>query len=369
MAACFEAMGLAIPGSSSHPAADQPKSGLSPVSASKRQDISDTVAALFALLRARTTSRQIVTRKSFENGITVAYALGGSTNLVLHLLALAHEAEIPLSIDDFDTIGTRVPLLANLRPHGRYMYSKDFDRVGGLPQVMKILLEAGLLHGDAMTVTGKTIAENLAAMNLPPLPEGQDVILPLDRPFAPAGQHILILRGNVSPDGCVLKVSGKGIRHFKGKARVFDSEQDAYVAVTKGAIEAGHVLVIRYEGPKGAPGMPEMLSPSAALVGAGLGEKVALVTDGRFSGATHGIMIGHVSPEACVGGPLAVIKDDDTITIDVGARSVTMEISDEELDKRLKCWRPKPVPKQYQRGVLGSYARLVSSASTGAVLT
>eukprot|EP00656_Telonema_subtile_P053688 TRINITY_DN7834_c0_g1_i3.p1 TRINITY_DN7834_c0_g1~~TRINITY_DN7834_c0_g1_i3.p1 ORF type:complete len:326 (+),score=91.22 TRINITY_DN7834_c0_g1_i3:146-1123(+) len=315
MAAIFEAMGMALPGTSSTPAMAALGVGLQEVHAGKYEDCRASVRALFGLLEAKTKSRSIMTKEAFENGITVMYALGGSTNSVLHVLALAVEAEVDITVDDFNRIGDRTPLVSKLKPHGSYSYSKHLHDIGGLPVLLRMLLEADLLHGDCLTVTGKTMAENLKLA--PVLPEGQDVIVPLDLPVAPAGRHIVILRGNLAPDSCVCKTSGKDITEVSGKARCFDDEHTAYDAIMAGQIEEGHVLVIRYEGPKGSPGMPEMLSPGGALVGRGLAATVPLITDGRFSGANHGIMVGHVSPEAAVGGPLALIQDDDIIHINL----------------------------------------------------
>lgn len=365
MASSFEALGMALPGSSSHPAVDDRASNT--VSSQKLKDCDDAVDALFAMLRARTRSRSIITMDAMENAITCVFALGGSTNAVLHLLAVAREAELPLMIDDFDRICLRVPLLGNLKPHGLYSYAQEFNAIGGLPVLMKMLLDAGLLHGDCMTVTGRTVAENLA--DIGPPPPGQDVLKSLESPVAPPGRHIRVLRGSLAPEGCVLKVSGKPMKHWKGKAKVFDGEDKAYDAVMAGDVVAGDALVIRYEGPKGSPGMPEMLSPGAALVGRGLGSSVALITDGRFSGASHGIMIGHVSPEAAVGGPLSVVRNGDTISVvvsdDANASCLDIEITEEEMTRRLAEWSAPP--SAYKHGVLAKYARLVSSASRGAV--
>jgi dihydroxy-acid dehydratase len=374
MAACFEALGMALPGSSSHQAVREralpPGPGV--ITPTKIQDCKDSVAALFGLMRAKVHSRDIMTLKAFENALTVLYALGGSTNAVLHLLALAHEADVPLVIDDFNRIGDNVPLVANLKPHGKYSYAGDFDSVGGLPVLMKMLLQKGLLHGDCMTCTGKTVAENLGAVEHG-LPPGQDVILALEQPLAPAGQHMLIMRGSLAPASCVLKVSGKDIGEFVGPAKVFDGEVAAFDAIQRGELVAGDVLVIRYEGPKGSPGMPEMLSPGAALVGRGLGESVALITDGRFSGASHGIMIGHVSPEACDGGPLALVEDGDEVRITIGTRTVDVNVSAETLAARRVAWEPRQPTywdgRPIKRGVLAQYARLVSCASKGAFLS
>jgi len=289
-------------------------------------------------------------------------ALGGSTNGVLHILALAHEAVVPLALDDFHRIGQKIPMLGNFKPYGKYVMA-DLDRIGGIPMVMKTLLDAGLLHGECLTVTGKTVAENLAGA--PSCPGGQDILFPVDRPYAPPGRHITVVRGNLAPEGAVLKLSGKELDRHTGPARVFDREEDALDAILSGAIRKGDVIVIRYEGPKGGPGMREMLSPSAALMGAGLGKDVALVTDGRFSGGTHGIMVGHVAPEAQAGGPIAVVREGDRITIHPGDRSISLEAKESEIADRLSRWNA-PEPK-YRRGVMGKYAKLVGSASYGAV--
>jgi dihydroxy-acid dehydratase len=358
MASVIEAMGLSVPGSASHAAVDRRNR----VSREKRKDCADTVASLVLLLRRGIRARDIATREAFENGIAVMMALGGSTNGVLHLLALAREARVPLEIDDFQWIGQKVPLLGNFKPFGRYVMA-DLDRIGGIPMVMRTLLDAGLLHGDVLTVTGKTVAENLA--DAPPCPERQDVFAPPGRPLAPPGRHISVVRGNLAPEGAVLKLSGRELERHAGPARVFDREEDALDAILAGRIRKGDVIVIRYEGPKGGPGMREMLSPSAALMGAGLGKDVALVTDGRFSGGTHGIMVGHVAPEAQAGGPIAVVRDGDRITVVPGERTISLEVGDAEIAERLSRWRA-PEPK-YPRGVLGKYARLVGSASKGAV--
>jgi dihydroxy-acid dehydratase len=358
MASVIEAMGLSVPGSASHAAVDRRNR----VSKEKRKDCADTVGSLLLLLRRGIRVRDIATREAFENGIAVMMALGGSTNGVLHLLALAHEAGVPLALDDFQRIGQAVPLLGNFKPFGKYVMA-DLDRIGGIPMAMKTLLDAGLLHGDCLTVTGKTVAENLAAAK--PRPNRQDVFATVAHPYAPPGRHISVLRGNLAPEGAVLKLSGKDLDHHTGPARVFDREEDALDAILSGAIRKGDVIVIRYEGPKGGPGMREMLSPSAALMGAGLGKDVALVTDGRFSGGTHGIMVGHVAPEAQAGGPIAIVREGDRITIHPGERSITLDVDEPEIALRLSRWKA-PEPK-YPRGVLGKYARLVGTASQGAV--
>ncbi|MGQ0670292.1 MAG: dihydroxy-acid dehydratase [Actinomycetota bacterium] len=351
MAAVAEALGMSLPGSASPPAVDV------------RRDLfaRQSGEAVVELLRQGIRPRDIITREALENAIAVAMACGGSTNQVLHLLAIAREAEVPLEIWDFDRISARTPHIGDLRPSGRFVMA-DLDRVGGLPVLMRELLRAGLLHGDAMTVTGKTIAENLLDL-APPVPDG-DVVRPIDQPIHPHG-GLAILRGSLAPEGAVVKIVGMEGKSFRGSARVFDSQEDAYEAVTTGRIKPGDVIVLRYEGPKGGPGMQEMLAVTAAVVGAGLGRDAALVTDGRFSGATHGFAVGHVAPEAAVGGPIALVREGDIITLDVDARRLDVEVSDEELAKRRDGWKPKE--PRYARGALAKYARLVSSASQGAV--
>ena len=358
MASVIEGMGMSVPGSASHAAVDR-RNRISP---EKRQDCVDSVKALVGLLRRGIRGRDIATREAFENAIVVMMALGGSTNGILHILALAHEAQVPLALDDFQRIGQNVPLLGNFKPFGKYVMA-DLDRIGGIPMVMKTLLDAGLLHGECLTVTGKTVAENLA--DAPACPGGQDIFFSPVSPYAPPGRHITILRGNLAPEGAVLKLSGKTLTNHSGPARVFDREEDALDAILSGAIRKGDVIVIRYEGPKGGPGMREMLSPSAALMGAGLGKDVALITDGRFSGGTHGIMVGHIAPEAQAGGAIAVVREGDRITINPGARTISLEEGEAEVAARLSRWK-SPEPK-YRRGVLGKYASLVGSASRGAV--
>ena len=352
MASAIEALGLSIPGASSIPAVDP------------RIDAAafDVGKALQHLQEEGITARQILTRKALENAITVVLAMGGSTNAVLHLLAIAHEAEVPLAIDDFDRLSRSTPYIGDLRPGGRFVMS-DLDTVGGVPMVMKELLNAGLLHGDTLTVTGRTLAENLA--NVDVAPDGR-VVHTVPNSRSPTG-GLVILRGNLAPEGAVLKVAGSRYLAHEGPARVFDSEREAFQAVSEGRIGAGDVVVIRYEGPVGGPGMQEMLSVTAAIMGRGLGESVMLVTDGRFSGATHGPMIGHVAPEAAVGGPLALLEDGDIVTLDVEDRALTVRLSEEELARRRDAWRP--MPPRYTRGVLAKYARMVSSASVGAVTT
>ncbi len=358
MASALEALGMSLPGTASHPAVDRKNI----VSDKKKQDCISTVKALFNLLEKDIHVRDIMTKKAFENAITVALALGGSTNMVLHFLSLAHEAEVKLTLDDFARIGKKVPLLGNFKPFGRYVMT-DLDNIGGVPIVMKMLFKNGLIHGDCLTVTGKTVAENLK--NAPDFPKNQDVIYSFEKPLAKPEHHMIIIYGNLAKEGAVIKLSGKEVKKFEGHARVFEREEDALDAILAGKIKKGDVIVIRYEGPKGGPGMREMLSPTAALMGAGLGQDVALITDGRFSGGTHGITIGHVTPEAQVGGAIALIKEGDKITIDLAKREVNLEVASSELVKRKGQWRaPKP---KYTRGVLAKYAKLVSSASTGAV--
>lgn len=358
MASAIEAMGMSIPGSSSHPAVDTKNQ----ISKEKRQDCIDSVNALFGLLKKGIRARDIMTREAFENAIVVVMALGGSTNAVLHLLSLAHEAEVSLTLEDFDKIAKEVPLLGDFKPFGKYVM-EDLFKIGGVPMVMKVLLDAGLLQGNCLTVTGKTIKENLE--NAPKFPKNQDIIYPINKPLAKEGNHIRVLRGNIAPDGAVMKISGKELTQHLGPARVFHTEEAAMNAILNGSIKKGDVMVIRYEGPKGGPGMREMLSPSAALMGAGLGKDVALITDGRFSGGTHGIMVGHISPEAQVGGPIAFINEGDTIKIDLEAKTIDLLISEKEMKKRKAAWiAPK---QQYTRGILAKYATLVSSASKGAV--
>jgi dihydroxy-acid dehydratase len=357
MASAIEAIGMSLPGSAANSAVDVNNE----ISSAKHADCINSVKALKVLMEKGIRARDIMTRKAFENAVTVVMALGGSTNAVLHLLSLAHEAEVPLTIDDFEIIGAKVPLLGDFKPFGKYVMN-DLSKIGGIPVVMKHLYKHGLIHGECLTVTGKTVAENLA--NVPDLPTNQDVILPVDKPLAGPNKHILILRGNLALDGAVLKLSGKEVLQHRGPARVFDCEEDTLNAILDGKINKGDVIVVRYEGPKGGPGMREMLSPSAALMGAGLGKDVALVTDGRFSGGTHGIMIGHVSPEAYSGGPLAIIREGDIINIDITKRTLDIELPDTEIKQRLANWTA-PEPK-YKRGILAKYARLVESASVGA---
>jgi len=358
MASSIEALGMSIPGSSSNLAVDRHNQ----VSEDKRNDCKKTVTALFHLLERGIRVRDIMTRQAFENAIVVVMALGGSTNAVLHYLALAHEAGVELTLDDFSRVAARVPLLGNFSPFGKYVM-EDLHNIGGIPMVMKHLLQYGLLHGDCMTVTGRTVAENLK--DAPDYPEGQDIVARVDQPCAPPDHHIVILRGNLAPEGAVMKLSGKGVMAHKGPARIFEREEDALDAILEGRVKKGDVMVIRFEGPKGGPGMREMLSPSSALMGAGLGKEVALITDGRFSGGTHGIMVGHITPEAQTGGPIAFLKEGDMIDIDVQRREINVEISEEEMRARAAVWKAPAL--KYQRGVLWKYATLVGSASRGAV--
>jgi dihydroxy-acid dehydratase len=351
MAAAGEALGLSLPGSASPPAED-----------ARRDDLARRSGeTVVRLLETGLRPREILTRKAFENAISVVMALGGSTNAVLHLLALANEAHVELELEDFDRISRRVPHIGDVRPAGRFVMS-DLDRVGGLPVVMKELLDAGLLHGEAITVSGKTVAENLAEMN-PPAPDG-DVVRPMAEPIHPHGGTV-ILKGTLAPEGAVMKWVGAEATAFGGRARPFDSEEAAFDAVTHGRIERGDVIIVRYEGPKGGPGMREMLALTAAVFGAGLGRDVALATDGRFSGATHGISVGHVAPEAAVGGPIALVREGDEILIDVDARRIDVNVAPGELAMRLEEWK-EPQPR-YETGALAKYARLVGSASEGAV--
>ncbi|HEV2369047.1 MAG TPA: dihydroxy-acid dehydratase [Acidimicrobiales bacterium] len=351
MAAVSEALGMALPGSASPPAVDP-----------RRDELArDTGAAVVRLLDLELTPRRIMTKEAFENAISVVMALGGSTNAVLHLLAIAYEARVELEIDDFNRVGRRVPHIADTKPHGRY-HMVDVDRVGGVPAVMRELLDAGLLHGDCLTVTGRTVAENLAALD-PPEPDGK-VIHPLSDPIHVDG-GLAILRGSLAPLGSVVKVAGIDVPRFEGRARVFDGEDGAMEAILAGSIEPGTVVVIRYEGPKGGPGMREMLAVTGAMKGAGRGADCALLTDGRFSGGTHGFCIGHVAPEAVDGGPIALVADGDTIVVDVEARTIDLVVDAAELERRRAGW--KVPPPRYTSGVLAKYARLVTGAERGAV--
>jgi dihydroxy-acid dehydratase len=351
MAAIGEALGLSLPGSAAPPAVDRRR---------------DTYAiksgeAVVNLIRLGITTRLILTKKAFENAITILMALGGSTNAVLHLLAIAHEAEVDLTLEDFNRIGAKVPLLGDLKPFGKFVMT-DLDRVGGIPVVLKILLDAGYLHGDTLTVTGKTMAENLADIN-PPFPDGV-VVHPAERPLS-KDVGITILGGSLAPEGAVCKTAGIGIDSFEGPARVFDREQLAMDAVENGTIKAGDVVVIRYEGPKGGPGMREMLMVTGAIKGAGLGKSTLLLTDGRFSGGSTGLCVGHISPEAVDGGPIAFIKDGDIVRIDTVKRTLDLLVDPAELEARKIGW--EPLKHKYTRGVLAKFSKLVGSASKGAV--
>ena len=351
MASAIEAMGMSLPYSSSTPAVDP----------GKLAECLAAGAAIRNLLERDIKPRDIMTRAAFENAMVIIMALGGSTNAVLHLIAMARAVDVPLGIDDFQAVSDRVPFLADLKPSGKYVM-EDLHRVGGIPAVMKYLLDKGFLHGDCMTVTGKTLAENLK--HLPALAKGQDVFLPLERPIKPTG-HIQILKGNLAPGGSVAKITGKEGLRFVGPARVFDCEEDMLKGLERGEIKKGDVVVIRYEGPKGGPGMPEMLTPTSAIMGAGLGKDVALITDGRFSGGSHGFIIGHVVPEAQEGGPLALIKNGDVITLDATTRELSVALSDAELAKRKASWK-MPAYKA-SRGTLYKYIKCVKNASEGCV--
>ena len=351
MASAIEALGLSLPGSSAQEA----------VGEAKRQDCRLAGAAVVDLLRSGIRPSDILSRKAFENAITTTIALGGSTNAVLHLLAIAQAARVRLALDDFTRIGRRVPVLADLRPSGRYSMS-ELIAAGGILPLMRTLLDAGLLHGECLTVSGRTLAENLAAVR--PYPEGQELVRPLSNPIKKSS-HIVILYGNLAPAGAVAKITGKEGLRFTGRARVFDGEERATAAILAGRVRAGDVVVIRYEGPRGGPGMREMLSPTAAIVGRGLGDKVALITDGRFSGGSHGFVVGHVAPEAAVAGPIALLRNGDNVTIDARLRRIDVELTAAELKRRARRWRPR---RPYAtRGILAKYAATVSSASLGAV--
>jgi len=351
MAAIGEALGLSLPGSAAPPAVDRRRDAYAVKSGE----------AVVNLIRLGITTRQILSKKAFENAITILMALGGSTNAVLHLLAIAHEAEVDLTLDDFHRIGSKVPLLGDLKPFGKFIMT-DLDRVGGIPVVLKILLDAGFLHGDTLTVTGKTMAENLADIN-PPFPDGV-VVHPANSPLS-KDVGITILGGSLAPEGAVSKTAGIGIDSFEGPARVFEREQSAMDAIEDGTVKAGDVVVIRYEGPKGGPGMREMLMVTGAIKGAGLGKSVLLLTDGRFSGGSTGLCVGHIAPEAVDGGPIAFIKDGDRIRIDTVNRTLDLLVDAAEIEKRKAGW--KPLPHKYTRGVLAKYCKVVGSASKGAV--
>lgn len=351
MASAIEALGMSLPNSSAQEA----------VSRQKLKDCQDAGKAVVKLVKAGITPSQIMTREAFENAITVAIALSGSTNVVLHLLAMSSAAGVPLKLDDFTRIGQRVPVLADLRPSGKYMMS-ELIRIGGIQPLMKMLLDAGLLHGDCLTVTGKTLKQNLRGVK--PYPKGQDIVAALSNPLK-AESHLVVMYGNIAPEGSVAKITGKEGLAFTGRARVFDGEEASVQAILDGKVGAGDVVVIRYEGPKGGPGMREMLSPTSAIAGRGLADKVALITDGRFSGGSRGFVVGHISPEAAVGGPIALIQDGDEITIDAVKQEMQMSVSKAVLAERRRAWvKPEPFAR---RGVLAKYARSVSSASLGAI--
>ncbi|RZU64629.1 dihydroxyacid dehydratase [Microterricola gilva] len=351
MASVAEALGMSLPGSAAPPSADRRRDYFAHRSGE----------AVVNMLRLGITARDILTKKAFENAVTVAMALGGSTNVVLHLLAIAHEAEVELTLDDFNRIGDKVPHLADMKPFGKYVMA-DVDRHGGIPVLMRALLEAGLLHGDALTVTGKTVAENLELLNPDPL-DGE-VIRTLDNPIHATG-GITVLQGSFAPEGAVVKTAGFDAEVFEGPARVFERERGAMDALTEGKISKGDVVIIRYEGPKGGPGMREMLSITAAIKGAGLGKDVLLLTDGRFSGGTTGLCIGHIAPEAVDAGPIAFVRDGDLIRVDIAARSLDLLVDETELAARREGWAP--LPPRYTRGVLAKYSKLVHSAAEGAV--
>jgi dihydroxy-acid dehydratase len=350
MSSAIEAMGMSLPYSSTMAAEDH----------EKKESAAESAEVLAEAVSRQLLPREIMTRKAFENAIAVVMATGGSTNAVLHLLAIARDARVPLALEDFETIRKRVPVLCDLKPSGKYVIT-ELHAAGGIPQVMKILLAHDALHGEAVTITGKTIAETLAAVPGEPRP-GQDVIHSWQKPVAPEG-HLVILKGNLAPEGAVAKISKS--EKITGPARVFDSEEECLAAILSKQIRPGDVIVVRYEGPKGGPGMREMLAPTSALIGAGLGSSVGLITDGRFSGGTHGLVVGHVAPEAAVGGPLALVFDGDSITIDAKSHSLEIHVSSEELARRRKAWKaPEP---RYTSGVLAKYRHLVSSSSLGAV--
>lgn len=350
MASAIEAMGMSLPGSSSHPA----------ITEEKLRDVEAAGEAVLNLLEKRIFPKDIMTRKAFENAITVVMALGGSTNAILHLMAMAHAANVDLTLDDFNDFQEKVPHLADLKPSGQYVF-QDLYEVGGVPAVMKYLYENGFIHGDCLTVTGKTIAENLA--DVPSLKEGQKVIMPLENPKRKDGP-LIVLRGNLAPDGAVAKVSGVKVRRHEGPAKVFNTEEEAINAVLADDIVDGDVVVVRYVGPKGGPGMPEMLSLSSMIVGKGQGETVALLTDGRFSGGTYGLVVGHIAPEAQDGGPISLLQTGDTVVVDQDTKELTMKVSDEELARRQA---EVVIPPLLSRGALGKYAHIVSSSSKGAI--
>jgi dihydroxy-acid dehydratase len=352
MSSAIEAMGMSLPYSSTMAAEDLEKA----------DSAAESAEALVAAVRNQILPSEILTRKAFENAIAVVMAVGGSTNAVLHLLAIAHAAHVPLSLDDFEEIRSRVPVLCDLKPSGTYVVT-ELHKAGGIPQVMKMLLVNGCLHGDALTITGQTIAESLRDVTHTPRSD-QDVIRPWDDPVYPQG-HLAILRGNLATEGAVAKITGIKSKRITGPARVFESEETCLESILSGHIKPGDVIVIRYEGPKGGPGMREMLAPTSAIIGAGLGDSVGLVTDGRFSGGTYGMVVGHIAPEAFAGGTIALVEENDSITIDAEARLLQVNVSTDELVRRRERWHP-PSPR-YTRGVLAKYARLVSSSSNGAV--
>ncbi|UCB55234.1 MAG: dihydroxy-acid dehydratase [Thiotrichales bacterium] len=351
MASAIEALGMSLPNSSAQEA----------ISDAKKNDCHRAGEAVLELIKNDIKPSDIMTREAFENAITVVIALGGSTNAVLHLLGMAHTAGVELELDDFTRIGAKVPVLADVKPSGKYLMS-ELIAIGGIQPLMKTLLDAGLLHGDCMTVTGRTMAENLA--DVKPYPDDQDIVRPLDNPIK-KDSHLVVLYGNLAPTGAVAKISGKEGLSFTGHARVFDSEESALAAILDGTVVKNDVIVIRHEGPVGGPGMREMLSPTGAIMGKGMGKDVALITDGRFSGGSHGFVVGHVTPEAAVGGPIAVVQDGDGITIDAENRQITLNLPQDEIERRLAKWEA-PAPRE-NRGILAKYARLVSSASEGAV--
>lgn len=351
MASAIEALGMSLPNSSAQDA----------VSNNKMEDCRHAGAAVLKLLENDIKPTDIMTKEAFENAITVVIALAGSTNAVLHLIAMANAVDVEITLEDFERIGAKVPVLADLRPSGKYMMS-ELIAIGGIQPLMKQLLDKGMLHGDCLTVTGKTLAENLA--NVKPYPDGQDIIHGFDNPIK-KDSHLVVLKGNLSPTGAVAKITGKEGLRFSGQARVFHSEEEALQRILDGTVVKGDVLVIRYEGPKGGPGMREMLSPTSAVMGKGLGDDVALITDGRFSGGSHGFVVGHITPEAAEGGPIAIIEDGDKITIDAEKKEIILGLSDDEIKQRLDNWTA-PAPK-YTRGVLAKYAKTVSSAAEGAV--
>ena len=351
MASAIEALGMSLPNSSAQNA----------ISPAKMDDCRRAGACVLDMLKSGLRPLDILTKKAFENAIAVVTALGGSTNSVLHLLAIAHAAKVKLTIDDFTRVGKHVPVLADLKPSGKHLMS-ELVAIGGIRPLMKTLLDKGLLHGDILTVTGQTMAQTLDGVQ--PYPKSQTIIQPFDKPIKKDG-HLVILRGNLASEGAVAKITGKEGTHFSGKAIVFNSEETALQAILDGTVKAGHVVVIRYEGPRGGPGMREMLSPTSAIMGKGLGKEVALITDGRFSGGSHGFVVGHITPEAYVGGAIALVKNGDPITIDAGKRQLTLDIPAAELKKRKQAWK-KPAPR-YTRGVLAKYAAHVTSASLGAV--